>query len=246
MATTSPTGSTSAPTRPPASWSIRTAAPRTVTATESRMGSTGARTLRTEPRWMRLGCPGDEDGDGVLDGLDRCPRTPDRRSGATQRVHGGTGAGQPAPSVAPAPADTTAKRPRPGVRNPPTRAQPPAPTQSQAPPAQGPAPTPRKAPTGAVGTIAAGVIPGVGFAPGTARLTQASYVALDSIAQILIADPTTAVEVSAHTDNSISQAEAMRLTGLQADAVRDYLVTKGVPYQQVTSKGYGSTASPDA
>jgi outer membrane protein OmpA-like peptidoglycan-associated protein len=158
----------------------------------------------------------------------------------------GQAPGQPAPSVTPAPADTTTKRPRPGVRNPPTRAQPPAPTPSQAPPptqgqppAQGPAPAARK--PVAAGTIAAGPIPGVGFALGTARLTQASYVALDSIADILIANPSTTVEVSAHTDNSVSQAEAMRLTGLQADAVRDYLVTKGVPYQQVASKGYGST-----
>jgi outer membrane protein OmpA-like peptidoglycan-associated protein len=185
-----------------------------------------------------LGCPGDEDGDGVLDGIDRCPRTP---TGAAVQPNGcvaGQAPGQPAPSVAPAPADTT-KRPRPGVRNPPTRAQPPAPTPSQAPPAQGQAPTPRKAVT--AGTIAAGPIPGVGFAPGSARLTQASYVALDSIADILVANPSTTVEVSAHTDNSVSQAEAMRLTGLQADAVRDYLVTKGVPYQQVVSKGYGST-----
>jgi outer membrane protein OmpA-like peptidoglycan-associated protein len=92
-----------------------------------------------------------------------------------------------------------------------------------------------------VGKITAGVVPGVGFAPGTARLSSTSYVALDSIAAILIADPSTTVEVSAHTDNSGSAAEGMRLTGLQADAVRDYLVLKGVPYQQVVSKGYGST-----
>jgi len=182
-----------------------------------------------------LGCPGDEDGDGVLDGLDRCPRTP---TGAAVQPNGcmaGQAAGQPAPSVSPTPADTTPKRPRPGVRNPP-RVQQPAPTQAQAPP-----PTPKPSAAAATGKIVAGAIPGVGFAPGTARLTQASYVALDSIAEILVADPSTTVEVSAHTDNSVSQAEGMRLTGLQADAVRDYLVTRGVPYQQVVSKGYGST-----
>jgi outer membrane protein OmpA-like peptidoglycan-associated protein len=184
-----------------------------------------------------LGCPGDEDGDGVLDGLDRCPRTP---TGAAVQPNGciaGQAPGQAAPAVSPTPAapDTAQKRARPGVRNP-ARAQQPPPTQSQAPP-----PTPaRKAPTTA-GQIVAGVIPGVGFAPGTARLSQSSYVALDSIAEILTADPSTTVEVSAHTDNSVSQAEGMRITGLQADAVRDYLVTRGVPYQQVTSKGYGST-----
>jgi outer membrane protein OmpA-like peptidoglycan-associated protein len=82
----------------------------------------------------------------------------------------------------------------------------------------------------------------VGFAPGTARLSATSYQPLDSIATILMADPSATVEVSAHTDNSTAPAEAMRLTGLQADAVRDYLVLKGVPYQQVVSRGYGSTA----
>ena len=197
-----------------------------------------------------LGCPGDEDGDGVLDGLDRCPRTPTGAAVQPTGCMAGQAAGQPAPSVSPTPApDTVPKRARP-ARNP-ARAQQPTPVQPQAPPpaagqgqppAQGQAPTPSQKPSpAAVGRIAAGVIPGVGFAPGTARLSQASYVALDSIAQILIADPSATVEVSAHTDNSITPAEGMRLTGLQADAVRDYLVTRGVPYQQVTSKGYGSS-----
>lgn len=184
-----------------------------------------------------LGCPGDEDGDAVLDGLDRCPRTP---AGATVTPNGciaGQTPGQPAPAVAPTPAapDTTARRPRPAVRN-----QPPAPTAAQPPPA-------RNAPAAAPGKLAAGVIPGVSFATGTARLSPASYVALDSVAAILLADPSATVEVSAHTDNAGSAAENLRLTGLQADAVRDYLVLKGVPYQQITAKGYGATLprSPD-
>ena len=186
-----------------------------------------------------LGCPGDEDGDGVLDGLDRCPRT---ATGAGVLPNGcvpGQAAGQPAPSVTPAPAapDTAQRRARPGARNQP-RPQQPVPTPAQAPPQA--APPGRNAPA-PVGKIVPGVIPGIGFAPGTARLSTSSYVALDSIAAILMADPTVTVEVSAHSDNSQSAAESMRLTGLQADAVRDYLVLKGVPYQQVVSKGYGST-----
>jgi outer membrane protein OmpA-like peptidoglycan-associated protein len=187
-----------------------------------------------------LGCPGDEDGDGVLDGLDKCPRTPPGAAVLPNGCVAGQAPGQPAPAVSPTPSgqDTTQKRARPGVRNPP-RAQQPPPTQGQAPPAQAPPPSQKTA--AARGMIVAGPIPSVGFAPGTARLTQSSYVALDSIAGILKADPSITVEVSAHTDNSISPAEAMRLTGLQADAVRDYLVTQGVPYQQVTSRGYGST-----
>jgi outer membrane protein OmpA-like peptidoglycan-associated protein len=188
-----------------------------------------------------LGCPGDEDGDGVLDGLDRCPRTP---TGATVQANGcvaGQAPGQPAPAVVPAPAaptpDTTTRRPRPTPRPVPRAQQPTAQPPAQAPPQAQPS---QNAPAPA-GKIAAGVVPGVGFAAGTARLSSTSYQALDSIATILMADPSATVEVSAHTDNATAPAEAMRLTGLQADAVRDYLVLKGVPYQQVVSKGYGST-----
>ncbi|HEY8257570.1 MAG TPA: OmpA family protein [Gemmatimonadales bacterium] len=193
-----------------------------------------------------LGCPGDEDGDGVLDGLDRCPRTPTGAAVLPNGCVAGQAAGQPAPAVAPTPSpavpDTTRRqRPTPTPRNVPRAQPPPAqpPAQPSAQPPSGNAPS--QNPPAAVGKITAGVVPGVGFAPGTARLSSTSYVALDSIASILIADPSTTVEVSAHTDNSGSAAEGMRLTGLQADAVRDYLVLKGVPYQQVVSKGYGST-----
>ncbi len=174
-----------------------------------------------------LGCPGDEDGDGALDGLDRCPRTP---AGATVTANGcvaGQSPGQPTTSVSPAP--DTAQAPRVAPRNQP---------RVQAPPTPNP-PTRNRAPVS--GKIAAGIIPGVGFAPGTARLSPSSYTALDSVAAILVADPSATVEVSAHTDNSRTPAENLRLTGLQADAVRDYLVLKGVPYQQISARGYGAT-----
>ncbi|MBA3522939.1 MAG: OmpA family protein [Gemmatimonadales bacterium] len=92
-----------------------------------------------------------------------------------------------------------------------------------------------------MGRIRPGVVPGVGFGVGTARLAPNSYVALDSVAAILLADSTVRVEVSAHVDNTGSPAENLHLTSLQADAVRSYLVTKGVPFQQVVARGYGAT-----
>jgi outer membrane protein OmpA-like peptidoglycan-associated protein len=87
----------------------------------------------------------------------------------------------------------------------------------------------------------AGVLPGVGFTSGTARLQPESFVALDSIAEILQADSTLRVEIGAHTDNVGPAAQNQHLTTLQADAVRTYLVTKGVPYQQVVARGYGGS-----
>lgn len=184
------------------------------------------------------GCGKDSDGDGSPDGLDRCSETP---RGATVDALGcpgdedgdgvldgldrcprtATGAGVMPSGCVPGQA---AGQPAPGARNQP---------QAQ--------PTPGRQAGAPVGKIVPGVVPGIGFAAGTARLSSSSYVALDSISAILIADPTASVEVSAHSDNSLSPAESMRLTGLQADAVRDYLVLKGVPYQQISSKGYGST-----
>jgi outer membrane protein OmpA-like peptidoglycan-associated protein len=81
----------------------------------------------------------------------------------------------------------------------------------------------------------------VSFEEGSARLRTGSYVPLDSIADILLADTTIRVEVSAHTDNSVPPAAAQHLTNLQAEAVRTYLVTKGVRFQQIVPQGYGAT-----
>jgi outer membrane protein OmpA-like peptidoglycan-associated protein len=171
-----------------------------------------------------LGCPGDEDGDGVLDGLDRCPRTP---TGAAISPSGcPTGQG-PAARPPSAPPDAT---PQPQAAVP--RPQPPAPRPQPA------GRTPAAARTG----IVAGVLPGVGFAPGTARLRPESYIALDSIAEILQADTTVRVELGAHTDNAGIAAQNQHLSNLQADAVRTYLVTKGVNFQQVQARGYGGSA----
>jgi outer membrane protein OmpA-like peptidoglycan-associated protein len=164
-----------------------------------------------------LGCPGDEDGDGVLDGLDRCPRT---TTGATINATGCPTGAAPAPQR-PSPQRPAAPR-----------------TQRAAPDAAAGAPQPAARPRG---QLAAGVIPGVGFAQGTARIRPESFVALDSIAEILKADTAARIEIGAHTDNTGTPSQDQHLTNLQADAVRTYLVTKGVNFQQVQARGYGST-----
>ena len=166
-----------------------------------------------------LGCPGDEDGDGVLDGLDRCPRTPTGAAIDARGCPSDQGAAAPQQRAAPPPA---------------------ARAQRQAAPAPRPQPTARAAAPRA-GPIRAGVIPGVGFAPASARLRPESYIALDSIAEILQADTTLRVEIGAHTDNSGTAAQNQHLSNLQAEAVRTYLVTKGVNFQQVQARGYGGT-----
>ncbi len=175
-----------------------------------------------------LGCPGDEDGDAVLDGLDRCPRT---TAGATVNPQGcAEGQNQvrqrPAAPAPPAPQMEPRRLPRD------TTTQPARPVVPQPEPAQKPAPS---------GAIVQGVIPGVSFVQGTARLRPESFVALDSIAELLLANSQGRVEISAHTDNAGSPADNLHLTTLQAEAVRNYLVNKGVPFQQMVARGYGAS-----
>lgn len=161
-----------------------------------------------------LGCPGDEDSDGVLDGLDRCPRTP---AGASVNA-AGCAAGQqgrqpPAPRV-----DTSAVRP--------PQPQPRAPNQ----------------PSGqAMVSGQPMVLEGVTFGTGSARLQTAAYVVLDSIAKVLAANPNLRVEIGGHTDEGRSPADNMHLSNLRAEAVRNYLVAKGVPFQQMVARGYGAS-----
>jgi outer membrane protein OmpA-like peptidoglycan-associated protein len=160
-----------------------------------------------------LGCPGDEDADGVLDGLDRCPRTP---IGATVNASGCAAGQQGRQPVAAPRADTSAVPPPPRA----------APSQAAAPQPPPGAPT---------------VLEGVTFESGSARLQPGSYVQLDSIAKVLMANRTLRVEIGGHTDNAGTPADNQHLSTLRAEAVRNYLVAKGVPFQQMVARGYGST-----
>jgi outer membrane protein OmpA-like peptidoglycan-associated protein len=161
-----------------------------------------------------LGCPGDEDADGVLDGLDRCPRT---AIGATVNSRGCASGQQARQPVSTPRADTAATPP-------------PAPTPRVAQPTRPPGPS--DAPM---------VLQGVSFETGSARLQPGSYVELDSIAQVLLANRTLRVEIGGHTDNAGTPADNQHLSTLRAEAVRNYLVAKGVPFQQMVARGYGST-----
>jgi outer membrane protein OmpA-like peptidoglycan-associated protein len=172
------------------------------------------------------GCPKDSDGDSIADGLDRCPRTP---IGATVNASGcAAGQTQNRPSsAAPPPSSPAARQPASGA--PPANAAPPRPT-----------PAPSRSQDSGPGA-APSVIEGVTFDPGSARLQSGSYVALDSVATLLLATPNVKVEIGGHTDDPGSAADNLNLSTLRAEAVRNYLVAKGVPFQQMVARGYGAT-----
>ena len=79
----------------------------------------------------------------------------------------------------------------------------------------------------------------VAFELGSDRLTPSSRDALDDIAASLRSQSDLIVEVAGHTDSQGSDALNMDLSQRRADAVRRYLIEKGVAQEQLTAKGYG-------
>jgi outer membrane protein OmpA-like peptidoglycan-associated protein len=62
---------------------------------------------------------------------------------------------------------------------------------------------------------------------------------LDQIASMLTADPNLKVTVASYTDNVGSDGDNKTLSQSRADAVKAYLVSKGVKDTQITATGYG-------
>ncbi len=167
------------------------------------------------------GCPLDSDGDGVFDGLDKCPDTP---AGVKVNADGcpldSDGDGIPdyldkCPTVpAPGTADGC-----------PSKVVEPEPAPAAEPAA------PRKL-----------TLEGVNFDSDSARLRPESLAILDNAAATLKEWGEVKVEVAGHTDSVNSDAYNLRLSQRRAEAVRAYLIKRGVAADRLTAKGYGESS----
>jgi outer membrane protein OmpA-like peptidoglycan-associated protein len=63
---------------------------------------------------------------------------------------------------------------------------------------------------------------------------------LDVLSTYLLAHPTLFVDISGHTDNTGDERHNVTLSARRAESVAEYLVSKGVDYDQVVFKGLGS------
>lgn len=90
---------------------------------------------------------------------------------------------------------------------------------------------------GAVGTQI--VLEGIVFDTGKATLRPESTETLDKVAKTLMENPDIAIEIAGHTDNTGRRAANMKLSQARADAVADYLASKGVDRSQLATKGFG-------
>ena len=162
------------------------------------------------------GCPRDSDGDGVADGLDRCPDTP-----RGERV-----------DASGCPMDSDGD----GVYDGQDRC--PDTPRGTAVDDRGCSEKPKSAPLfeGSKKTL---VLEGVNFETNSATLTQASHATLDRVADSLKDSPDVRVEISGHTDSMGSAAHNMQLSASRADSVKRYLVSRGVDDSRLVGKGYG-------
>ncbi len=81
----------------------------------------------------------------------------------------------------------------------------------------------------------------VHFYRSTADLIETSYEQLDLIAEMMFENPEIEIELAGHTDNQGSFRLNMELSNLRVDAVKDYLVTKGISEKRISGRGYGPT-----
>ena len=80
---------------------------------------------------------------------------------------------------------------------------------------------------------------GIEFDFAKADIRPESYSYLNQIAQTFIANPSYKIEIQGHTSSEGTYPFNMKLSNQRAEAVRNYLIKRGVPASMLTTKGFG-------
>ncbi|MDP4277557.1 MAG: OmpA family protein, partial [Bacteroidota bacterium] len=158
------------------------------------------------------GCPLDSDGDGVPDYLDKCADTP---KGATVDAFG-------------CPVDTD----KDGVPD----------YLDKCPTVPGIAAN-KGCPEIKAETkkVFAQALQGIQFESGKDVIKKMSFPILNKVVAVMKDNPSYNLEINGHTDNTGDAATNLMLSQKRADAVKNYLVMKGINGTRLTAKGYGQT-----
>ena len=81
----------------------------------------------------------------------------------------------------------------------------------------------------------------IGFESGKATLTKESYPYLDQLVDLMNEDDRCWVKLDGHTDNTGSDKINQKLSQDRVDAIRDYLIEKGINPNRIIAKGHGSS-----
>ena len=85
------------------------------------------------------------------------------------------------------------------------------------------------------------VLEGVNFESGKSTITQDSYVSLMKVVDIMETFPESTFDIVGHTDNIGSKDKNMTLSADRANAVKNFLVEKGIAESRMTTQGLGDT-----
>ena len=83
------------------------------------------------------------------------------------------------------------------------------------------------------------VLKGLNFDTATADIKPAYFIILDDIISVLEKNPSLKIEIVGHTDNVGSADYNENLSLKRAQAVMDYIVTKGIAQDRLSAKGFG-------
>lgn len=79
------------------------------------------------------------------------------------------------------------------------------------------------------------------FNTGSATIKAESFPELDGLAKILKDHPEVEASIEGHTDSEGNDAANLKLSKARAKSVKDYLISKGVEADHLSSEGYGET-----
>jgi OOP family OmpA-OmpF porin len=164
-----------------------------------------------EPGAKPDGCPPDSDGDGISDDEDQCPDLAGDAPTGCPPDSDGDGVYDPV--------DDCPKRPE---------------TDNGFEDEDG---CPDKVPRRLRGFT--GVMPGITFELGSARIARSSKGTLDEAVETLKHNPDYHVKIVGHTDNTGSRKTNMELSEKRAESVKRYLVRHGIEADRVTTSGRG-------
>jgi OOP family OmpA-OmpF porin len=79
------------------------------------------------------------------------------------------------------------------------------------------------------------------FESGKSLIKPVSYKLLDDLAEIMTLKPEMKIEIAGHTDSDGDDAANLALSQQRADAVRNYLLKKGIAGSRIVAHGYGES-----
>jgi outer membrane protein OmpA-like peptidoglycan-associated protein len=85
------------------------------------------------------------------------------------------------------------------------------------------------------------ILEGVNFRTGSAEITEDSFSKLDEVYEQLAKYSDRKYEIAGHTDNTSTDKINIKLSLDRANAVREYLVNRGIEASRLVGKGYGSS-----